>query len=237
MAELTRGPAGAAGGRAPSKLEVGAANSPAEHQADAVAGAVTGNAAPQQLIVDDAAPVADGQMNRNAFIAALKPQVMKAAEEELGFIRSIVGCPYIEKYFNLYSQRDARTIESAARKFAPGTRNAKTANEMIGRSWPRSARGEGLGQGRLADRPIAEPRSESGAPPPAGFDGSSGNGAARPSRGLPAADRPEQDAARRSARPPARWRRPPRPRSPAPFAKARALASPAGNVASPWATP
>ncbi len=123
---------GAAGEKgAQRKLEVGAANSPAEQQADAVAGAVVGGAAPQQLIVDDKDPVADGQMNRTAFMAALKPQVMKAAEDELGFIRSIVGCPYIEKYFNLYSQRDARTIESAARKFAPGARNAKSANEMI----------------------------------------------------------------------------------------------------------
>jgi hypothetical protein len=123
---------GAAGEKgAQRKLEVGAANSPAEQQADAVAGAVVGGAAPQQLIVDDSAPVADGQMNRTAFMAALRPKVMAAAEEELGFIRAVVGCPYIEKYFNLYGQRDARTIESAARKFAPGARTAKSANEMI----------------------------------------------------------------------------------------------------------
>ncbi len=123
---------GAAGEKgAQRKLEVGAANSPAEQQADAVAGAVVGGAAPQQLIVDDAAPVADGQMNRNAFLAALKPEVMKAAEEELGFVRAVIGCPYIEKYFAMYSQRDARTIESAARKFAPGARNAKNARDLI----------------------------------------------------------------------------------------------------------
>src|SRR5262249_53578044 len=56
------------------KVEVGAPNSPAEQQADAVAASVTaGQSAP--LLVEDAAPAGEGQMWAASFLAAVRIQV------------------------------------------------------------------------------------------------------------------------------------------------------------------
>ncbi|MEZ4398496.1 MAG: DUF4157 domain-containing protein [Kofleriaceae bacterium] len=122
---------GAAGRRAPQrKIEVGAADSPAEHQADAVASAVTGGAAPAALIVDDG-PVAPGQMLKSTFIALLRQQVTAAADAELGPVFSAMGCPYIDQYFGRYGGRPAADGEAMLRRYAPGARGATTAAAMI----------------------------------------------------------------------------------------------------------
>ena len=64
-------------------------------------------------------------MTKSAFLAALKPVVISAASDELGPMWSAVGCPYIETTFSKYSSRDAKTIESVIRRFAPAARNVQ----------------------------------------------------------------------------------------------------------------
>lgn len=111
------------------KLEVGAANSPAEQEADAVAAAVTGGATPA-LVVDDG-PVASGQMLKSSFVAELRDAVTAAADQELGPVFSALGCPYIEKYFQRYGARSAAEIEALLRRFAPAARDARSAADLI----------------------------------------------------------------------------------------------------------
>ncbi len=123
---------GAAGQRAPQRqVRVGDANSPAEAEADAVAGAVTrGQAAPAALIVDDG-PVAPGQMLKSTFIEQLRTEASAAAAEELGPLGSVVACPYIDQYFGRYGSQPAAAGEALLRRYAPTTRGARTAAEMI----------------------------------------------------------------------------------------------------------
>ena len=123
---------GAAGQRAPQrKIEVGAANSPAETEADAVAAAVVGGKAPPKALIVDEGPVEPGQMLKSAFLAELFPQVQATASAEMGALMAIVGCPYIEQYFRRYAPRPAGETEALLKRFAPAARNAATAEAMI----------------------------------------------------------------------------------------------------------
>ena len=129
--ELTHVAQQGGGARMPAaKLEVGAADSPAEHQADQVAGAVTAGAAPTALVVDDGPTVA-GQMLKSTFVAELREAVSAAADEELGPILSTMGCPIIDTYFGRYGGRPAADGEALLRRFAPEVRGARTARDMI----------------------------------------------------------------------------------------------------------
>ena len=122
---------GAAGQRLPQRqVEVGAADSPAEREADAVAGAVTAGAPPAGLLVDDG-PVAAGQMLKSTFIAQLRAEVTAAADAELGPMYSAIGCPYIDQYFRRYADRPAADGEALLRRFAPATRGARAASDLI----------------------------------------------------------------------------------------------------------
>ncbi|MCC6999837.1 MAG: DUF4157 domain-containing protein [Deltaproteobacteria bacterium] len=99
-----------------AKLEVGAADSPAEAQADAVAASVAGGAAPTALIVE-AAPVAP-QVTKAAFLADLKTQILASATEVLGSLWAIAGCPYIESWFASHASDPATTIEAMAKRYS-----------------------------------------------------------------------------------------------------------------------
>jgi hypothetical protein len=122
---------GAAGRRgAQAKVEVGAADTPAEREADQVAAAVTGGATPASLLVDDGPPAA-GQMLKSTFIAQLRAAVTDAADTELGPMYSALGCPYIDMYFQRYSDRPASESEALLRRFAPAVRGARQAADMI----------------------------------------------------------------------------------------------------------
>ncbi len=123
---------GAAGRLTPQRrVEVGDANSPAEAEADAVASAVTaGPAAPTALIVDDG-PVAPGQMLKSTFMEVLRTAVSAAAADELGPLGSVVGCPYIDQYFARYRGLPASQGEALLKRFAPATRSARTAEDMM----------------------------------------------------------------------------------------------------------
>lgn len=122
---------GAAAARVPQRqVQVGSADSPAEHEADAVAAQVTSGARPQALLVDNG-PVQPGQMLKIPFMDQLRAQVTAAADAELGPIYSAIGCPYIERYFARYAGQPALAGEAMLKKFAPGTAVAATAAAMI----------------------------------------------------------------------------------------------------------
>jgi hypothetical protein len=124
---------GAAGQRIPQRaVQVGDANSPAEHEADQVAAAVTGGAGgrPAALLVD-APPVGPGQMLKSQFLEQLRAQVTAAADAELGPIYSAIGCPYIENYFHRYADQPAASAEALLRRFAPSARGAGSATDMF----------------------------------------------------------------------------------------------------------
>jgi hypothetical protein len=66
---------GAASAAPMAKLEVGAADSPAEREADDVAAAAVAGARPRGVIVEDGAPPGPGQMTRSALLAAMRGAV------------------------------------------------------------------------------------------------------------------------------------------------------------------
>lgn len=122
---------GAAGARTPQRrVEVGAADSPAEREAEQVATAVVAGPRTGALIVDDG-PAQAGQMLKSTFVAELRAAVTAAADAELGPALSAVGCPYLDSYFRRYSTRPAAEIESLLRRFAPGASEATSAAAMI----------------------------------------------------------------------------------------------------------
>src|SRR5678815_821801 len=123
---------GAAGqGALQRAVTVGEAGSSAEREADQVAAEVTGGTGrPAALLVDEL-PVGPGQMLKSQFIDQLRAQVTDAASQELGPIYSAIGCPYIDLYFGRYAGQPAAASEALIKRFAPTTRSAKTASEMI----------------------------------------------------------------------------------------------------------
>lgn len=135
-------------------VTVGASDSPAEAQADAVAADVTsGKGKPAALIVDDG-PVQPGQMLKSTFIERLRAAVTAAASEELGPIESAIGCPYIDQYFARYAPQPAAAGEGLLRRFAPATGRATTAEAMIPLVVARVR--EGVQQWRQTGRPPAD---------------------------------------------------------------------------------
>ena len=123
---------GAAGQRAVQRaVQVGDANSPAEHEADQVAAAVTGGQRPPAALLVDDGPVGPGQMLKSQFLEQLRTQVTAAADAELGPIYSAIGCPYIEQYFGRYAGQPASAGEALLRRYAPATRTAQTAADLI----------------------------------------------------------------------------------------------------------
>jgi hypothetical protein len=117
---------GGAEERAPQrKVNVGDANSPAEHQADAVTTAVTGGAASAQLLIDNGTP-GSGQLLKASFIAELRTQMTAAADAEAGPAYAAV-----EQFFLGYADRPAAEIEALVRRFAPATQGARDTAAMM----------------------------------------------------------------------------------------------------------
>jgi hypothetical protein len=92
----------------------------------------TAPVAARSLLVEDGAPASPEQMQKSAFLAALRPATCARADEELAAAgRDTNGCPYIENAFDRWSQRDASQLERAIKKFAPEAANARTARDYI----------------------------------------------------------------------------------------------------------
>ncbi len=120
---------GAAATRLPQRqVQVGASDSPAERQADAVSAEVTGGAHSGPLLVDEP-PVQPGQMLKAQFVEQLRAAVTGAANQELGPVWSAMGCPIIESYFTRYSGQPAAAGEALLRRYGAG--GARTAQDMI----------------------------------------------------------------------------------------------------------
>ena len=111
------------------KTEVGPTDSPAEKEADAVADAVTNGDKPAALIADG--QPAAGQMEKSAFLAELRAAITAAANEELGPVWLVLGCPYIERYFAKYADMSAAQVERTLRKYAPQAASATSASVYI----------------------------------------------------------------------------------------------------------
>jgi hypothetical protein len=100
------------------QVEVGAANSPAENEADRVAAQVAGGAPPQAMIVDDGASVQPGQMIRSQFLRELRERVTATADDALGPMWSALGCPYIEAWFNRHASTPAAELDRLAKRYS-----------------------------------------------------------------------------------------------------------------------
>jgi hypothetical protein len=85
------------------------------------------------LIVDDSVMnLAPGQMRRSDFLAQLRDAVSSTAEDALtGTVWSVVGCPWIDRWFNYYSDRDSQQIERSIHKYAPETTAVTSATDYI----------------------------------------------------------------------------------------------------------
>jgi len=111
-------------------VQVGAANSPAETQADQVAAHVAGGGAPAQMIVDGDGHLQPGQMDKQAFLRELQAQVTATADAALGPLWSAVGCPYIETWFSRHTNADAASLERLARRYS-GVQQPQSARDYF----------------------------------------------------------------------------------------------------------
>jgi hypothetical protein len=102
----------------------------------AVVAAEPGTAAPTRpasLIVDDAVmELRPGQLRKTEFLDQLRPAVHTEAELALaGTGRSTADCPYLDHWFNYYRGQRGEHVENAIRRYAPETRDARTAAEYV----------------------------------------------------------------------------------------------------------
>lgn len=113
----------------------GASEGALEQQADRVeaeVGAQAATSAKPLLVEDDAPTQQPGQMRKSEFLSALKTSVCAGADEELkGTIWSTMGCPYVERWFDVYANKDSAAVERALHKYAPETRTATSAEQYI----------------------------------------------------------------------------------------------------------
>jgi hypothetical protein len=70
-------------------------------------------------------------MLKSTFLDALHEEITTAAQQELGPLAIVTGCPYIETYFARYRHQPSATIESLLRRYAPACRDAVTAAGLI----------------------------------------------------------------------------------------------------------
>ena len=71
-------------------------------------------------------------MNKGEFLAELRTEVCRTAEAALaGTGQTTDNCPYLNFWFDHYSQKDSQHIERAIRKYAPETARAAAARGYI----------------------------------------------------------------------------------------------------------
>lgn len=85
------------------------------------------------LIVEDLTiDLAPGQLRKSEFLAQLRTEVTRTAEDALaGTDRTTKDCPYLNYWFGYYTQQKSQHIERAIHRYAPETSSAATANEYI----------------------------------------------------------------------------------------------------------
>jgi hypothetical protein len=81
---------------------------------------------------DDATDLKPGQMKRTEFLAALREDVCKTADEALtGTIWSSVGCPWVTYWFGYYGNRSSQQVEKAIRRYTLDAANVTSAKDYI----------------------------------------------------------------------------------------------------------
>lgn len=70
------------------------------------------------LVIADAAAPGGGQMTREEFLRSLRAAATEAASQTIGPLWSVVGCPYIDRWFALHADTDAPTLERIVARYA-----------------------------------------------------------------------------------------------------------------------
>ncbi len=85
------------------------------------------------LIVEDSATeVQAGQMKKTQFLQLLRESICNGIDPVLARARrSSEGCPYLNYWLDFYEGKDAAHIEQTAKKYAPDSAGAKSADEYI----------------------------------------------------------------------------------------------------------
>ena len=85
-----------------------------------------------QLVVDDEAEAARGQMRKSDFLDTLRTEVCSTVDGALaGTGRDSQGCPWIDHWFGYYEARSSVEVERALLRYAPEARGANTAQGYI----------------------------------------------------------------------------------------------------------
>lgn len=127
--ELTHVAQQGAGAAVQRKVGVGAENSPAEAEADAVAARIV-SGSPQAMIVEDDAQPEGGQLRRSEFLQQLRAQVTATADAALGPMWSAIGCPYIDQWFSRHANTPAPELERLAKRYSR-VNNATNARQYV----------------------------------------------------------------------------------------------------------
>jgi Domain of unknown function (DUF4157) len=84
------------------------------------------------IVADDAPSLAPGQMRKTQFVALLQTTTCATADAVLASVNHTTkGCPYIKKWLGHYKDQDAAHLTRAMHKYAPETRQARSAHEAI----------------------------------------------------------------------------------------------------------
>ena len=114
------------------------------------------------IVEDTATDLQAGQMKKGEFLAELRTEVCRTAEAAMaGTGRTTDDCPYLDFWFNYYSEKESQHIERAIRKYAPETSRVTAAREYIPmitvrvrrgvEVWARTGEMTGVPEGLLAD--------------------------------------------------------------------------------------
>jgi hypothetical protein len=130
--------------------------------------------APGLLVEDSATELVPGQMRKSEFLADLRAAICAATEPVLARTgRTTDGCPYLDYWFDYYSQRDAQHGERALRRYAPEASRATSARDYIPivaervrqgvERWTRTGEVTGVPEGVPTSVPGETPPSEGSA--------------------------------------------------------------------------
>ena len=88
--------------------------------------------APTLIVDDDAKDLSTGQMRKTEFISQLRNAACSAAEQALsGTMWSALGCPYINRWLDHYSEQSSAHLERALRKYVPESAGIRSAQDYL----------------------------------------------------------------------------------------------------------
>jgi hypothetical protein len=113
---------------APPDSESHQPTEPAAGQAESPAS----TSAPALVVDDETVDVAAGQMRKTEFLAELRGAVCATANEGMAATgQTTDACPWMDHWFDTAAAKGAGYVEKGIRKFAPETRGASTARDLI----------------------------------------------------------------------------------------------------------